>query len=333
VAPPDGLPARERLGYDAWWGLPALPKLNVADPRVREFLWGVAEHWLRFGIDGWRLDVPGEIDDRAFWAEFRRRCRAVNPEAYLVGEIWDLAPDWVSGDRFDGVMNYPLAKAILGFVAGGSLDDALLQRHHEYSQITRLDGPRFGARLDAVLGAYAPETNGAQLNLLDSHDTPRALSVLAGDRESLELATLLQASLPGAPSIYAGDEVGVQGGIDPDSRRAFPWDAATWDRVLLDSMRGSLAARHANPELRSGEIHVAATDTAAIALRRGAGGPVAVAVNAGHEPVTLSLGRGGGGETVHAVGRARDGRTTLAVVDGAVQAGVPARSGVIVRMR
>src|SRR4029077_18946718 len=71
------------LGYRAWWGLPALPKFNIQNPPTREFLLGVAEHWLRFGADGWRLDVPGEIDDRAFWQEFRRRCRAIDPQGYL----------------------------------------------------------------------------------------------------------------------------------------------------------------------------------------------------------------------------------------------------------
>jgi neopullulanase len=74
--PPPGTPHSEH-GYTAWWGLPALPKLNTDEPEVREYLFGVAEHWLRFGIDGWRLDVPAEIDDEAFWQEFRRRCRAV----------------------------------------------------------------------------------------------------------------------------------------------------------------------------------------------------------------------------------------------------------------
>ena len=96
------------LGYQAWWGLPALPKLNTDDPEVREFLMTVAEYWLRFGIDGWRLDVPGEIDDEPFWQEFRRRCKAVRPDAYLVGEIWRVAPEWLRGDRFDALMNYPL---------------------------------------------------------------------------------------------------------------------------------------------------------------------------------------------------------------------------------
>ena len=68
---------------------------------------GVGEHWLRFGIDGWRLDVPDQIEDPTFWAEFRRRCRAINPDAYLVGEIWDEAPDWLAGDRFDALDELP----------------------------------------------------------------------------------------------------------------------------------------------------------------------------------------------------------------------------------
>jgi glycosidase len=100
--------------------MPALPKLNTDEPAVREFLFEVAEHWLRFGIDGWRLDVPTEIDDEAFWQEFRSRCRAVRPDAYLVGEIWHLAPDWLLGDRFDALMNYPLAEAILGYAGAAS---------------------------------------------------------------------------------------------------------------------------------------------------------------------------------------------------------------------
>ncbi len=91
-------------GYEAWWNLPALPKLNVSTPAVREFLWDVAVHWIEFGADGWRLDVPAEIDDDAFWQEFRHRVRGANPDAYLVGEIWNDAHDWLQGDKFDAVI-------------------------------------------------------------------------------------------------------------------------------------------------------------------------------------------------------------------------------------
>ena len=95
--------------YQCWWGLSALPKFNTATPAVREFLWGVAEYWIKFGIDGWRLDVPTEIDDDEFWREFRRRVKAANPEAYIVGEIWHDAQRWLGGDQSDAVMNYPFA--------------------------------------------------------------------------------------------------------------------------------------------------------------------------------------------------------------------------------
>jgi cyclomaltodextrinase len=328
----DSASAQVRLGYEAWWGMPALPKLNIGEPAVREYLWGVAEHWLRFGIDGWRLDVPGEIQDREFWAEFRRRCRAVNPEAYLVGEIWHVDPDWVSGDRFDALMNYPLAEAIIGFVAGASLNEALLRSHHEYGMVTRLDGAGLAGRLGELLGAYAPETNAVQLNLLDSHDTPRVLSILGGDREAMELATLLQATLPGAPCIYYGDEVGVAGGIDPDSRRAFPWDPERWDSVLLASMSSILALRHAEAALRADELDITATSGPALAYRRGAGGPIAVAVNAGDEMVALRLGDAEAGTPLLAVGRARDTGVMVATIDGALQVVVPPRSGAIVRL-
>ena len=108
------------------------PKLNTDDPEVREYLFGVAEHWLRFGIDGWRLDVPEEIDDETFWQEFRARCRAIRPDAYLVGEIWRVAPEWVRGDRFDALMNYPLGEAILGFAGGSRLDMAIARGHDQY---------------------------------------------------------------------------------------------------------------------------------------------------------------------------------------------------------
>ena len=328
-------PSRARFGYDAWWDMPPLPKLNVAEPAVREYLWSVAEHWLRFGIDGWRLDVPAEIDDPPFWAEFRRRCRAVNPEAYLVGEIWHVAPEWVAGDRFDALMNYPLAEAIIGFVGGRSLNEPLLRSHHEYGQVMRLDGPGFGARLAQLLGAYAPETTAVQLNLMGSHDTPRVGSLLGGDREALELVVLLQATLPGAPCIYYGDEVGVMGGIDPDSRRAFPWDRSRWNAELLTAMREAFALRRAEPALRADEVVTGAAIGHGVAFgRRADDRRLAVAINAGDVPVVLPIGVAGSatdGTVVLAMGRARSVEARL-VSDGGLAVELPARSGVVVRL-
>jgi glycosidase len=93
-------------GYKAWAGLHALPTLNTDNPQVREYLMRVGEYWLRKGIDGWRLDVPFEIRSEEFWQEFRQRIKAINPEAYIVGEVWGDSRPWLQGDQFDGVMNY-----------------------------------------------------------------------------------------------------------------------------------------------------------------------------------------------------------------------------------
>ena len=287
----DGSWSLRRLGYRAWWDLPALPKLNTSEPAVREYLFRVAEHWLRFGIDGWRLDVPGEIDDEAFWQEFRRRCRAVRPDAYLVGEVWQVAPDWLRGDRFDALMNYPLLEAIVGWAAGASFDESVIRAHHELGRSTvRLDGAGFAARLEALLGAYDPAATAAQLNLLDSHDTPRIITMLGGDRQAYRRALLLQATLPGAPCLYYGDEVGVEGGNDPDCRRAYPWDSARQDRGLREFVRTVLRLRRAEPALRADGVRIVAVNGAAAAYeRRDATGRFVVALNPGEVTAALRI--------------------------------------------
>jgi len=329
-APNGGGSSLERYGYQGWWDMPALPKLNIEDPAVREHILGVAEHWLRFGIDGWRLDVPEEIPDGAFWAEFRRRCRQVNPEAYLVGEIWHLAPEWLAGDRFDAVMNYPLAQAILGYVGGESLNEPLLQSHHEYARVTRLDAGGFASRLTELLGAYDPAVIAVQLNLLDSHDAPRALSALGGDRRAMELAVLLQATLPGAPCTYYGDEVGLIGGLDPDNRRAMPWDQALWDTSLLDWTRRAFALRHAEPLLRHGEVRIAALSGEALVIERVVGGDrIAIALNPGREAARLRIAAGSASAEVLL---ATEPPPTLTAAGDGLEIDLPGRSGAVLRV-
>lgn len=101
--------------YACWWGLPALPKFNLRNPGVREYLLEVARYWMAFGADGWRLDVPSEIEDDRFWRQWRQVVKTANPEAYLCGEIWQPAQRWLQGDQFDAVMNYPFSRAALSF--------------------------------------------------------------------------------------------------------------------------------------------------------------------------------------------------------------------------
>jgi neopullulanase len=327
------------LGYEAWWGLPALPKLNTDNPDVREYLFGVAEHWLRFGIDGWRLDVPAEIDDEAFWQEFRVRCRAIRPDAYLVGEIWRVAPDWLRGDRFDALMNYPLGEAILGFAGGSRLDMDVVHGHREYSRsLWPLDGPAFGARVMELSAAYAPEVVAVQLNMLGSHDTPRLRTVLGGDVGGVRLAVLLHATLPGAPCLYYGDEVGLTGANDPANRGGFPWDRSRWDSGLRDSVRALFRLRSAEAALRTGELRVAGAADGAVSFeRRDRGGRFVVSANGGDSPVTLDCrfadeAPGASGRLTPVALPGFEPGHEADIVDGVAVVRLAARSGVIHRV-
>jgi cyclomaltodextrinase len=243
---------RRKPNYQCWWDLRGLPKFNTRTPAVREFLWGVARHWIDWGIDGWRLDVPQEINDPPFWHEFRRRVKERNPEAYLVGEIWRIAPEWLEGDRFDGLMNNPFSGACLKFFVEQEVDPELV-RGMGYAQGPRLTASEFSAAIDSLLNSYHPEITQALLNLLGSHDTPRFLTLARNDTSALRLATFFQMTYPGAPSLYYGDEIGLEGRRDPDCRRAFPWDEKRWDSTLSNHIKSCIALRRAHPALRRGE--------------------------------------------------------------------------------
>jgi cyclomaltodextrinase len=248
----------EVYGYQAWWDMPALPKLNTDNPTVRHFIFDVARHWIEFGIDGWRLDVPHEIDDDEFWRGFRRVVKTANSEAYIVGEIWFDASRWLQGDQFDAVMNYIFNRACLGFFGGERLDTT--QRPGGYI-LQPLSASQFADTVDDMLNLYDWQVTQAQLNLLSSHDMPRFLTLVQGDKTALKLATLFQMTFPGAPCIYYGDEIGMEGKHDPDCRRTFPWDGTRWDHDLLACFRRAIRLRHEHPALRRGRyIHLHADD-------------------------------------------------------------------------
>ncbi len=244
--------SRNRYGYFAWWDIPALPKFNTDTPAVREFLLDVGEYWIRRGADGWRLDVPGEIDDDEFWREFRRRVKAANPDAYIVGELWDNAERWLAGDQFDAVMNYVFNRLCYRFFGARSIDpEHSRPGGHELRPV---DAPGAAFELEALLSRYDREITEAQLNLLSSHDEPRFLTVVSGDRAAFRLATAFQMTIPGAPCIYYGDEIGMEGGSDPDCRRTFPEDRSAWDEELLDWTKALTALRHSRVALRRGAL-------------------------------------------------------------------------------
>lgn len=323
------------VNYEAWWGIPALPKFNTAQPAVREFIYDVAQYWLKQGIDGWRLDVPGEINDDAFWREFRARVKTVNPDAYIVGEIWHDAQRWLRGDQFDAVMNYLITRAAIGFFIGANKDDSLVSGAG-YAPVPDLDASGFAYAVNNILGLYDQQISQAQMNLLDSHDTARFLSIAKGDANTLRLATLFQMTYPGAPCIYYGDEIGMLGGKDPDCRRAFPWEhPEKWDNMLRQYVKACIALRKKHPALRTGRfqfvyaegkvvayLRALRDDFALIILNTGPAADVNIVIHPQYElreGATLSPALGDG--------------TSYTVANGLLRVHVGARQGVALTLR
>lgn len=268
VRPESGepIPGYECFGYER-----TMPKLDTANAQVREYLCRVGEHWVRaFDIDGWRLDVASEIDD-GFWREFRRRVKAVKPDCLLVGEVWETARHWLNGDMFDSTMNYDFRKHARRFFAEESID-----------------ARAFAGRCGDMLMRYRKQMIPAQLNLLDSHDVSRFLSLCGGDVRRYRLAALFQLTFPGMPSIFYGDELGAMGVREEEYRRAMPW--ADGDVALWDFFRRAIALRRAHAALRGGSFRVLRAESGERLLvyaREHGGERLTVAINAGEESVQL----------------------------------------------
>jgi glycosidase len=318
----------EDPGYESWWNLPDLPKFRTETPAVREYLMSVAEHWVRQGIDGWRLDVPNEIEE-SFWPEFRARVKAVNPEAYIVGEIWRDAAPWVGPERFDAVMNYVFTRACLGFCSGAAGPDQGAAIGTAYGALPSLDAQGLAAIVDGLIGGLPWTATLAQLNLLGSHDTPRFLTMVRGDEAAFRLATLFQMTYPGAPCIYYGDEIGMTGGRDPGSRGAFPWARAAWNEALHSYVKRCVALRRSYPVLRSGEyLTLEARGRLYVSARRSADDVAIVALNAGSGAESVDL-PGVCGLSLRNL-ESGWGASAFELVDGGVRGWtVPARSGAV----
>ena len=287
----------EPANYEAWWGMRALPKFNTDNAEARDYLMRVGEYWAKRGIDGWRLDVPEEIQTPGFWEEFRERTRAVNPDLYIVGEIWADAGAYINdGDRFDGTMNYPFTTATIAYAVGGRLNQSTMMDNPYYNVAPATDAGGYRDRIQRLLDQYPEPAALANLNLLDSHDTARMLTIASGDEDSVVLALALLLTFPGAPSIYYGTEVGLEGGKDPDCRRSFPWDHEDhWNDRILDATKSLIALRHRYSALRSSDYRIVwppddGDGSMSFAVERSDGDEhILVVVNAGRERETVSL--------------------------------------------
>ena len=267
--------------YESWWGFHTLPCLNKRDPGFIDYIFGsddsILAKWLRLGADGLRLDVVDELPDD-FLMALRVRLRELNPNALLIGEVWEDASNKISyGVRrryfteaqLDSVMNYPWRKAILAFARGED------------------DGPALRRAVLALAENYPAAVLNANLNLLSSHDVPRALTALVdptdGEREDLaqrtmtaeqlalgkvrlRLASFLQFTLPGAPCIYYGDEAGMRGYRDPFNRCYYPWGQE--DLALIEHYRALARLKNGSEALRRGSVEVLESQNGHFVFRR-----------------------------------------------------------------
>ena len=289
--------------YDAWWGIKTLPAVEENHPDYREFIFGgrdsVVRHWLRCGADGWRLDVADELPDD-FIAQLRCAMEEEKSDALLIGEVWedgsnkiayDRRRQYLLGSETHGLMNYPFRTAALQWLCGGDASD-------------------FRESMETLRENYPPDAYYSAMNFLSTHDTPRILTLLGGEpvpedkpgraaarlspagyelaRRRLMVGAMLLYTFPGSPTVYYGDEAGVQGYEDPLNRRTYPWGQE--DERLLAWYRKLGALRCSRPSLQQGGISYPLAAGGGLAVRRCCGSEVTVAVmNAGAESLEVRL--------------------------------------------
>ena len=291
--------------YDSWWGIYSLPAVNESEPSYRDYIFGgedsIIRRWLRAGADGWRLDVADELPDD-FVHGIHEAARQAKPEAVVIGEVWEDGSNKIAysvrrkhilGGHCDGLMNYPFRNALVSFLLG---DDAF----------------HFMQAMETLRENYPPFAWRSAMNFLGTHDTPRILTLLGvgGDgkdhskdwraavrmspeqrergRARLKLGALVLFAFPGSPTIYYGDEAGMEGFEDPFNRGTYPWDREDGELLAWYSALG--AARGQLEALRRGELTWLRARGRVLAFLRGEGEKaVLAAVNAGSKPETVDL--------------------------------------------
>lgn len=265
IRPPEGTaPSYASFAYE-----PKMPKLNTSNPEVRDYFMEVCAHWIReYHVDGWRLDVANEVD-RELWRIFKRTGRAIDPDSVMIGEIWENAESWLRGDMFDSAMNYDFRKHCRDFFAVGSINAA-----------------QFSARVTQMLCRYPTGIVQGQLNLLDSHDVSRFLSLCGGDIRRLQLAEVFLFTSPGAPCVFYGDELGVCGASESEYRGSMPWSAPPHN--LREFFRQLTALRQEDDLLALGSWRTLSAEGQLYIYERRLGDRViTVALNGGNQPVFL----------------------------------------------
>ena len=222
----DKLANPRKLPYHTFAFESYMPKLNTANPQVRDYLLSVATYWIEhFDIDAWRLDVANEVDHQ-FWRDFRKAVLAKKPDLYILGEVWHTSQPWLKGDEFHAVMNYPLSD---------SIKDYFLRGVKKTSQ--------FIDEINSQSMYYRQQISEVMFNLLDSHDTERILTTAKGNVQLVKSALACLFLQRGTPCFYYGTELELAGGSDPDCRRVMPWERVSNSNDMLDFMKKLIQLR------------------------------------------------------------------------------------------
>ena len=214
-----------------------MPKLNLKNPEVEKYITDIACYWIReCDIDGWRLDVGDEIS-HFFWKNFRKAVKAVKKDMLIIGEIWHYAGDFLEGDEWDTVMNYPFYLNLIDLLAD-----------------EKISVSQFVQNLGYLKGRLHKKCYPLMWNLIDSHDTARFLHLCKDNKKKQHLAAAFQLLLPGMPMIYYGDEYAMPGANDPDCRRGMYWDEEYQDKEMFEWYKRLLQVRKAHTCIVEGEL-------------------------------------------------------------------------------
>ena len=226
---PETYPNYECFGYER-----LMPKLDLENREAADYFCSVGRYWVEeFHTDGWRLDVASEVND-GFWRRFYREVHDVNPQAILIGEVWESANHWLDGTIFDSAMNYDFRKHCKRFFGEQSIDAA-----------------EFDSRITDMRMRYREQTVFSQLNVLDTHDVSRFLSLCRADRGRYRLAVVFLLTFPGMPSIFYGDELGITGILEEEYRSPMPWQK---EDELFTFFKQLIAIRRQESVMRKGSF-------------------------------------------------------------------------------
>lgn len=197
----------ENITYDTFAFTPHMPKLNTANKEAQSYLLDIAKYWVKeFDIDAWRLDVANEVDHQ-FWKLFHKEICDLKDNFYILGEVWNSAQPWLQGDEFHGSMNYAYTEIMTQYFA---------------EKVISAEKMIFS--LNEQMSMHRKQTNSSMMNMLDSHDTPRILTVCEGNQELMQKMLVFMFLQSGSPCIYYGTEIAMEGGPDPDCRRCMDWE-------------------------------------------------------------------------------------------------------------